>query len=124
MRIAQTVYAIRWPVRVHELASATCNVMTTIASTSIEQDELQMRLAYIATRSDDASVNQIADSLSLHQDAEYKKLSRLHDRETDDASLSSPSKKTRTADVTADPLQTATTQRGGDGGEINVDGRR
>ncbi len=64
----------------------------------LDDDDLQVRLAFIATKSDEASPRGIISSLGLQHDAEYQLLNdNLNERESNESEgrTGSPSKRAR-----------------------------
>jgi len=99
------------------------NAVTTLFPDGrVEQDELQVRLAFIATRSDETTATEIVNSLGLDQAAEYQNLLESIKSETQQLGSASPSKRTRMDD--SDTAQTATKRRRAGDGEDSVDGCR
>ncbi len=89
---------------------------------SVEQDELQIRLTFIPTRSDETTATEIANSLGLDQDAEYQNILESVKSETKQLDTANPSKRARMDD--SDAAQIATKRRRAGDGENSVDSCR
>ncbi len=74
---------------------------------SPDEDELQIRLAFIATRSDETTSGMIAKDLELHHDPEYRRLKTPHEFGNNRIStgLEKPLKRSRSSDIDPFPLQ-------------------